>query len=115
MRSANDLRHRVTIRRSTDVQTDTGDYQTVWQTVSRPFAFVEGLNGRESILGKTLQGVNSYRITIRYRAGILDSDQIELQDGSKLNITSLIDPDGQRRWSVILAESGSARGEGPGQ
>ena len=115
MRSANDLRHRVAIRRSIDDQSDTGDYDSGWQTVSRPFALVEGLNGRESILGKTLQGVSSYKITIRYRAGIKDSDQIELQDGSKLNITSTVDPDGQRRWLVILAETGSARGEAPGQ
>jgi len=105
------LRHRVTITRPVETQTDTGDYATTWQTVATPYARVEGLAGRESMIGHTLQGVAIYRITIRHRDGIRVDDQVTLTSGVTLNITSATDLDGSGRELTIMAETGTERDE----
>ncbi|WP_375290912.1 phage head closure protein [Qipengyuania sp.] len=109
---AGELRHRITIRRSEEVQNAKGGFDTAWSDVATVRAKIEGLDGRESMMAQALQGISSYRITIRYRAGIRASDQIRLSDGSTLNITAPpADPDGRRRWLTIMADSGSVRSE----
>ena len=110
MRSG-DLRQLVTIRRSVETQNAKGGYDTSWSTVATPRAKVEGLDGRESMLAQALQGVSSYKVTIRWRAGIKASDQLVLADGSELNIRSAVDPDDRKRWLVMLADTESARDE----
>jgi SPP1 family predicted phage head-tail adaptor len=110
MRGGN-LRTPITIRRAIETQSATGDYDTTWVTIASPYAQVEGLDGREMMMARALQGVSSYRVTIRYRDGILADDQIHFTDVSTLNITSVADPDGRRRTLVILAETGTTRSE----
>lgn len=105
------LRHRITIRRATQVQDAKGGYTSSWQTVATPKARLEGLDGRESTLASTLQGISAWRITIRWRSGILQSDQIILPDGTEINVVSAADPDGKRERLVILADTGSVRRE----
>lgn len=101
------LRHRVTIRRRVLQNDGHGGQQHVVQTVAVLPAEVEGLDGREALLAHALQGIGAYRITIRYRTGLLTSDQAVLDDGTELNITSISDPDGRRIQLQILANTGS--------
>lgn len=105
------LRHPITIKRPSQVQDAKGGFLTAWTTIAACKAKVEGLDGRESLLASTLQGISAYRITIRWRAGIKQSDQITLADGVKLNVASAADPDGKRVWLIIMADSGSVRSE----
>lgn len=109
--AAGRLRHTVVIRREVQVQNAKGGYDTSWQTVASPKAKVEGLDGRESMLAHALQGISSYRVTIRWRTGIKVSDQLVLPDGTELNIASANDPTGKREKLVILADTGSVRAE----
>lgn len=103
------LRHRITIRRAQQLQNAKGGYDSTWLTIATPKARLEGLDGRESTLASTLQGISAWRITIRWRAGILQSDQIVLDDGTELNVVSAADPDGKRERLIILADTGSVR------
>lgn len=113
-RGAGRLRHRITIRRPTETANGKGGFTTGWATIAGSVAAeVEGLDGREAMFAQALQGISSYRITIRWRAGIKASDQVVLPDGSQLNIAAPpADPDGRRRWLTIMADTGSVRGEG---
>ena len=105
---AGDLNRRVTIRRQERAADGQGGYTTVWTDIATISAQVEGLAGRESIIGQTLTGISVYRVTARYRADILPSDQ--LRYGSiGLNIRSATDPDGRRERIVIMCDTGSAQ------
>ena len=112
-RGAGRLRHRVLVRRAEQVRNAKGGFDDSWSTIADCRAEVEGLDGREAMFGQALQGVSSYRITIRWRAGIKASDQVVLPDGTEVNITAPpADPDGRRRWLTIMADTGSVRSEG---
>jgi SPP1 family predicted phage head-tail adaptor len=113
-RGAGRLRTPILIRRATEVQNAKGGYDTTWATIASCRADVEGLDGREVMLAQALQGVSSYRITIRWCSGIKARDQVQLPDGTELNIAGPpADPDGRRRWLTILADTGSVRAETP--
>lgn len=107
LRSA-DLTHRISIRRATEVDDGRGGYQTSWQTIAQPWAEVTGLDGRESVIEHSLQGISVYRIRIWWRPGVQPADQAQL-DGVDLNIRSAVDPDAKRHELVILADTASTR------
>jgi SPP1 family predicted phage head-tail adaptor len=102
---AGQLRHLITIRRQAKTRDGRGQYATSWSTIGTPRAKVEGLAGREAMVAQALQGVSAFRIRIRFREDLLQSDQIVLPSGMELNIKSIGDPDGLRRWQVILADN----------
>lgn len=105
------LRHRITIRRSIQEKDGKGGYTSSWTTIASPMAELLGLAGRESVMERVLEGVSSYRVRIRWRAGLVikASDQILLSDGTELNITApAADPDGKRQQLIIMAETQSA-------
>ena len=100
-------RHRIVITRLVRTQNAKGGFDAVPTTVATTHAKIEGLNGRESVIAMGLEGISVYRLTIRWRAGILQSDQIMLPGGKLLNISSVSDPDGLRKWLVIVASDES--------
>jgi SPP1 family predicted phage head-tail adaptor len=111
MMAAGHLRQRIIIRRAEQVQNVKGGYDSAWLTLGTPKAHVEGLDGRETLLAQALQGVATFRITIRWRGDILASDQIVLPDGRELNVRSATAPYGRQRWLTILADSESVVSE----
>lgn len=119
LRSA-DLRHRITIRRATEVKNSRGGYATDWSPVATVFAEVTGLDGRESVMDKVLQGISVFRLRIRWRADIKAADQLASVAGNcfgvdnsgvgrEVNIRSIVDPDGRREQLVIIADTASTR------
>src|SRR5688572_25784702 len=94
-----DLRHRVTIRRATEVKNDRGGYTASWGELGTVFAEVEGLDGRESVMDQVLQGISVYRIRIRWREDIAEADQLRSAGrcfrDRDVNIRSIVDPDGR--------------------
>lgn len=102
--AAGRLNQRITIRRSVDLDDGRGGQSAVWSTIASVWAEVINLNGREAVLAGALQGISSWRITIRWRAGVLPSDQIVHGD-LHLNVTAADDPDGQRDRLVIFADN----------
>jgi SPP1 family predicted phage head-tail adaptor len=108
-----DLRHKITIRRPSDVPDGKGGFTTSWATIATAFAEVSGLDGRESVMDRVLEGISVYRIRIRWRSGldVRASDQLQYA-GSSLNILSpASDPDGRREQLVLLAETAPVRGD----
>ncbi|AJP72931.1 phage head closure protein [Sphingomonas hengshuiensis] len=104
---AEDLRHRIEIRRPTETKDGKGGWTTSWPVIALPWAEVIGLDGRESVMDQVLEGVSVYRIRIRWRAGILVKDQVR-HGAVTLNITSAVDPDGKREQLVIMASTAAA-------
>lgn len=110
---ADRLRHRVIVQRGTEVEKPKGGYETTWAPVATLFAEVTGLNGRESVMDKVLQGISVYRIVIRWRGDLEESDQLHSAGpcfrGRPVNIRSVVDPDGRREQLVIIADTASTR------
>ena len=106
------LRHRIEIRRAVKESDGKGGYITRWEVLASPMAELLGLDGREAVMERVLEGISSYRIRIRWRAGLTvkASDQVRLTDGTELNITApAADPDGKRQQLIIMADSQSAQ------
>lgn len=109
---ASDLKHSIIIRRVIETDDGKGGYDSAWATIAQPWAEVQGLTGRESVMDQVLQSITVYRIRIRWRPGILTADQIA-HGAINLNITSADDPDGRREQLVIIATTEGARVEAP--
>ena len=101
------LRSRITIMRSVEQDKD-GGYNTYWVPVATVRAEVVGLTGREVVMDRTLQGVTTYRIRIRWRAGITQANQLRYGDQT-LNVRSVADPDGRRDQLLIMADDESVQ------
>lgn len=105
------LRDRINIRRLTDVPDGRGGFERTWASV------VEGLaaeiisqNGREAVIASALQGISSYKITIRRRDGLKTNDQV-LHRGQELNIRSIADdPFFPREAIVLFADTETPQG-----
>jgi len=108
---AGDLKHRIKIKRSTLTPDGKGGFTKTWPVIAQPWAEVIGLDGRESVIARSLQGVSSYRIRIRYRGDIKPADQIQY-GAIELNLRSAVDPNGDREQLLILADTGSAEATG---
>lgn len=103
------LRHRLDIVRPTKVATGKGGYTTTLSPIANDIAAeVLSLTGSEAVKEKVLRGVRVYRVTIRWRAGVAQTDQLRLlgrYGGELVNIRSAVDPDGRQRELVIHADT----------
>lgn len=113
MLSAGRYRQRVTLMRKTRTVDGDGNNRTAWKAVGAPIrAEVLAISGREAIIGRALQGVQFFEITIRYRTDIDDDDQLAF-GALTLNVRSALDVTGRRRELKILADTGSAEATAP--
>lgn len=106
--AAGRLRERISIRRMTNVATGKGGYVREWKPLTGMTAVpaeVLSQSGREAVIANTLQGIATYKITIRWREGIEAADQI-LWRGLELNILAPpADPTGRRQLLQIFADT----------
>lgn len=107
------LRDRITIRRPTDVQTAKGGLARSWSTLAANLpAEVLGQDGREAVIANTLQGISTYRITIRRRDDVRSGDQVLFGD-LELNILGPpSDPTGRRQFVQFLADTSASQNAG---
>jgi SPP1 family predicted phage head-tail adaptor len=106
---AGDLRQRITFQQKVDVANGRGGFTREWVNLTSAWAAVISQNGREAVINTALQGISTYRITVRWRAGITNKNRI-LYGAEELNIRSVVDPDGRRERLDILADTGSPEG-----
>ena len=100
------LNRRINVTRPQDMPDGHGGFITTWQPVATIWAEVISQNGREAVLSQALQGVSSYRITVRYRPDLAISPKYQIDlDGKTLNVRSVADPDGRRVALVIFADT----------
>lgn len=111
MTDAGSLRDRIVIRRQQNVKNpQTGGLERSWQTLAEVWAEVKSLNGRESVIGNTLQGISTFQVTIRYRSDLKADDQI-LWRARELNIAAPPeDLIGDRKWTRIIASTLAPQG-----
>jgi SPP1 family predicted phage head-tail adaptor len=102
------LRHRITVWRKVSVRNENGGYSDVWSQIAKVWAEVIGIAGREATIGQALQGISSYRVTVRFGLDVTDVDQIKY-GMLNLNVRSVTDPTGDREELLILADTASAQ------
>ena len=115
--AAGRLREVITIRRQADVPDGKGGYIRDWVDFAKDIrAEVINQSGREAVIANTLQGVSTYRITIRSRpswrsgGGPQASDQV-LWRGQELNIVAPpADPNGFGEALVFVADTSTPQG-----
>lgn len=110
---AGELRHRITIRRQSNVKnTETGGLTRSWADLPGAAnipAKIGSLNGREALINQVLHNVSSFEITIRYRSDIKAADQVKWGT-RELNIHSAEDREGTRQWLTIIASTLAPQG-----
>lgn len=107
---AGKLRHRITLQRKT-VQPDIfgGSVDTWTDTAVNVWASVEPLQGRELSIAQSVSAETTTRITMRYRADVLQADRIVF-DGKFYNLQSVIDSEMLHQQLVIMASEGLNEG-----
>ena len=102
---AGKLRERVTIQRETVTRDSFGAEVNPWKDVTTVWASVRpGASGERFIsAADQMQATITHTVRIRQRAGI--SPKMRLLWGTrKLDIQSVVDPDGRRREVLLLCE-----------
>jgi SPP1 family predicted phage head-tail adaptor len=106
-----DMRERIKIERQTSTPDGAGGFTRVWTpyggTAGKRWAEVAPTAGRETLLNEALQGIQGYRVTVRWDATIKVDDRIDW-NGVKMNIRSAADPNGLKTYTVIFADAGVA-------
>lgn len=94
------LKQVVTLQQQSAITDSWGAPAESWTTVSSTvFAEVAANPGGEATqLGQQI-ATNSYTVTIRYRSGVTPQQRFTWR-GKNLNITSVIDPDGNQEMLV---------------
>lgn len=106
---ASELRHRITVQRRSKSEDALGQQVLAWVDVALIHAKVEQLAGRELMTASAERAENTARITIRYRAGVVEKMRI-LYGAIVYDITSVSDIDGRRRELEIMVKTGVSNG-----
>lgn len=107
------LRQRIDLLRPDRTRDGKGGYVTSFATVAAGVrACVEPLDGREAMVEHVLEGVSSYRLTIRWRGDVAAKWQVRF-GALELNISAPpTNPDGRREWLVFTATTAAAQKAG---
>nr|WP_302053761.1 head-tail adaptor protein [Sphingomonas tagetis] len=107
--TAGRLRHRVDLLRPDKIKDGKGGWESSFGVVATGVrACVEPLDGREALIERVLEGVSTFRITMRWRGDVAAKWQVRFGT-MDLNITAPpTNPDGRREWLVIIASSAGA-------
>lgn len=95
--TAGDLRNRISIERLTSYLGQWG-HESMWRSIATVWASVIATEGGERFDTKT-SGVDSattYAVRMRFRPDLTSKDRL-VHRGQRLEIVSVIDPDGRRR------------------
>jgi SPP1 family predicted phage head-tail adaptor len=114
--AAGRLREKITIRRQADVPDGEGGFVRSWTDFATVWAEVWNQSGREAVIGATLTGVSTFRITIRMQpvwrngGGPQAADQV-LWRGLELNIIAPpADPTGRGEALMFMADTSAPQG-----
>jgi SPP1 family predicted phage head-tail adaptor len=99
---AGQLRHRVTIETTTEVQDQYGEPVETWTTLAEVWASREDLAGREAFAAQQVQADVTTRFQMRFLAGVTAKARL-ISDGVTYNVTSVADADGRGKTLTLLA------------
>ena len=99
MKMIAELRHRVSLLEPVESDDGAGGRTVTWNERDTVWAEVVPMRGDEREWAEALTAETGYRVTLRYRGDLTRDMRIGF-DGGVLEIRSLADPDGRRRWLV---------------
>ena len=100
------LRHRITFQKPSGRTTNTmGEDVPVYEDYATVWAAVEPLTGREYAEAQKIRAETTYRVTVRYIAGITPNMRITHRDKT-LNIASVLNVDERNIELQIMAVDG---------
>lgn len=98
-----EMRERVTLQSPQRTPDGAGGADITWTSGASVWAKVEERHGQERLAGERLAAEATFALTIRYRSGITTEMRV-LWKGRELNIASLRDPDGRKRFLELDCE-----------
>lgn len=106
---ASRLRHRVDLVRPTETSNGKGGYTRTAPVIAAAIAAeVISLTGSEAVKEKVLRGIRVYRVTVRWRGDLRQTDQLRLGPDfgcDLVNIRSAVDHTGKRCELVIHGDT----------
>ena len=103
------LRQRVTLQQRSTGEDALGQQTLVWTDVATFSAHVEQLSGRELMTANAEHAEDTARVTIRYRAGVVEKMRL-LFGATIYDITGISDLDGRRRMLEVMCKTGLSNG-----
>lgn len=97
------LRHRITIERPRRISTDGGGATIEWIGIGDVFARIDAISGREAVVADGIAARVTHKVLIRHRDDILPEMRF-ICSNRRLDIRSILDLDGRRRWLQCLCE-----------
>lgn len=97
------LRHRGTIQRLAPTRGALGGEQQGWVDVTKVWAEVKALTGRETNVDPQTIATADYQVRIRYRSGI-EPKMRYVEGDLVLDILAPMDRDGRRQWLYLLCQ-----------
>lgn len=98
---AGELRHRVTLQSVTVARDAVGGTTETWTDQATVWAAIEPLRGREYWDAAQVAAEATYRVRMRYRAGVSPEMRLTYQ-GRTLEIESVTSPDERRRELELI-------------
>ncbi len=100
---AGKLNHLLTIQKVQRTQDRGGGFVETWVDVSREWASVESISGREYLAAAALQAETTWKITLRYRDDLLNS--MRLVEGSRIYEIEAVLPNDSLREVVLMCKA----------
>lgn len=101
-----DLRDRIKIEAPLRASDGAGGAAISWTPVATVWADVASFKGSKLLAADQIEEHEPFRVIIRFRADVKVDMRIVWR-GRRLDIVSLFDPDGERRWLVVECEERS--------
>jgi SPP1 family predicted phage head-tail adaptor len=106
--SAGEFNRRVTLQTKSTTRAANGEEVVTWGDTATVWAFVEPLRGREFFAGAQMTDAVDYRVTVRYRTGVVR--EMRVKYGTEyLDIVSVIEV-GKKVALELMCVSGVRNG-----
>lgn len=102
-----DLRHRITVERSTETRDDYGGQTVAWTTRFSAWAKITPMSTSQILYARQLEHRVSHKIVIRFRDDIEIDDRISY-DSRIFHVRGYKNVEERDRWLEIEAEEGAA-------
>lgn len=103
------LKEPVTFQRAAKVSDGAGGYTETWATLAGAAnrAAVKAVSGRERFASDRIEATTRWRITVRYFAGLIESDRVVIRSRAH-NIRFINNDQLEDRWLEIDLDGGVA-------
>ena len=103
------LREPVTFQRAAKVSDGAGGYTETWATLAGAAnrAAVKAVSGRERFTSDRIEATTRWRITVRYFAGLLESDRVVIRT-RQYRIMFIDNVELEDKWLIIDLNGGVA-------